>query len=61
MQTVNYERRKLRSNQANRAIGFLFQTVADSHDISHVALADSRGLLLVHWGEAQQCDVLPLP
>ena len=58
MQTVPYERRKLRSNQANRALGFLFQSVADTHDVSHVALADNRGLLLVHWGDARACDVL---
>ena len=58
MQTVPYERRKLRSSQANRALGFLFQSVADSHDVSHVALADNRGLLLVHWGESRACDVL---
>ncbi|MFT6400230.1 MAG: hypothetical protein ACJAYU_005000 [Bradymonadia bacterium] len=58
MQTVPYERRKLRSNQANRALGFLFESVADTHDVTHVALADNRGLLLVHWGEARSCDVL---
>lgn len=52
------ERRKLRSNQASRAIGYLFQAVADSHQVEHVALADSRGLLLVNWGDAQVCDVL---
>ena len=58
MQTVPYERRKLRSNQANRALSFLFQSVADSHDVTHVALADNRGLLLVNWGDAHSCDVL---
>lgn len=59
MQTAPmFERRKLRSNQANRAIGFLFQAVAESHEVSHVALADSRGLLLVNQGDEQACDVL---
>ncbi len=58
MHTQSYERRKLRSNQANRAITFLFRAVADSHDVTHVALADSRGLLLVSWGSQAECDVL---
>lgn len=58
MQIQNFERRKLRSNQPNRAITFLFRAVADSHDVSHVALADSRGLLLVSHGDPAACDVL---
>ena len=58
MQTQNFERRKLRSTQPNRALGFLFEAVADSHDVTHVALADSRGLLLVSWGNDAECDVL---
>lgn len=59
MQTdPTFERRKVRSNKPSRAISFLFEAVATSHDVTHVALADSRGLLLVARGETQACDVL---
>lgn len=53
-----YERRKLRSDQTNRAIGLLFEAVADALHVSQVALADSRGLRLVHCGDEDVCDVL---
>ncbi|MCB9508105.1 MAG: hypothetical protein H6698_08805 [Myxococcales bacterium] len=58
MQTATIERRKLRTSNSNRALGFLFTAVAESYTLSLVALADARGLLLVHWGDAQQADVL---
>lgn len=58
MQTHAIERRKLRSNHPNRAVGFLFEAVADRHDVTHVALADESGLLLVNSGDEHECDVL---
>lgn len=57
---ANYpvERRRVRSANTNRAMNYLFEAITDSTDVSHIALADSRGLLLVHSGAEPACDVL---
>ncbi|MFT4704801.1 MAG: hypothetical protein ACI81R_002509 [Bradymonadia bacterium] len=58
MNAVNFERRKVRSVNPNRAISYLFRSIARDADVGHMALADKRGLLLVHAGEEETCDVL---
>ena len=58
MQTVSFDRRKLRTTNSNRAMQLLFSSTAGRYGLEMVALADSRGLLLVNWGDPQACDVL---
>lgn len=52
------ERRRVRSTNASRAMNYLFEAITDTTEISDLALADSRGLLLVHSGSEPACDVL---
>ena len=58
MQAVTYERRRVRSTNPNQAMGHLFATIARDNAVEHLALADQRGLLLVHSGQQETCDVL---
>lgn len=55
---VPFERRKVRSSNPNRAMTHLFDAIARDAEVQHMALADQRGLLLVHSGEEGTCDVL---
>jgi hypothetical protein len=58
MQVEVLERRKLRSNQSRQAAKLLIESLADSHALRLLTLADASGLPLSVAGSAVEAEVL---